>query len=54
MGTCCFGNKPSEKFIRAWTDNKYIKLNINEDGNITYQKQVYFYSCAFFNKLFLD
>ncbi len=40
MGTCCFGNRPSEKFVGIWTDNKYVQLTINESGNIIYQKQV--------------
>ncbi len=42
MGTCCFGNRPSEKFIGVWTDNKYVQLTINQSGNIVYQKQVSF------------
>jgi hypothetical protein len=40
MGTCCFGNRPPQKFVGKWTDNQYTELTINEDGTISYQKQV--------------
>jgi hypothetical protein len=39
MGTCCFGNRPTEKFVGTWTDNRYIELTIHEDGNVAYHKQ---------------
>ena len=40
MGTCCCGNKPSERFIGTWTDHQYIQLTIEPNGYIDYQKQV--------------
>jgi hypothetical protein len=47
MGTCCFGNRPSEKFVGTWTDNRFVELTINEDGRINYQKQVGFLFLVF-------
>jgi len=47
MGTCCFGNQPSEKFVGTWTDNEHVKLTIAENGNIQYLKEVCFYLASF-------
>ena len=40
MGICCVGNRPSEKFVGSWTDDKHVQLNIDENGRIQYRKQV--------------
>lgn len=40
MGTCCYANRPSEKFVGTWTDHEHVQLVIDEDGMINYRKQV--------------
>lgn len=40
MGICCLGNRPAEKFIGSWTDDKHVSLDIDENGRIQYRKEV--------------
>lgn len=41
MGTCCCGNKPSERFVGTWTDYQQVELTIGKNGSINYQKKVF-------------